>query len=45
MYVPYQLTDRDNGYSWRSALKDDDAQAALKAFTAVVNDQPEKGEW
>jgi len=38
-YIPYV------GYSWRSALKDDDAQAALKAFRAVVNDQPEKGEW
>jgi hypothetical protein len=27
------------------ALKEDDAQAALKAFRAVVDDQPEKGEW
>lgn len=32
-------------HSWWSALKDDDAQAALKAFRGVVNDQPEKGEW
>lgn len=27
------------------ALKEDDAHAALKAFRAVVTDQPEKGEW
>lgn len=28
-----------------SALKEDDAEAALKAFRTIVNDQPEKGEW
>lgn len=27
------------------ALKEDDQEAALKAFKAIVDEQPEKGEW
>jgi hypothetical protein len=27
------------------ALKEDDADGALRAFQVIVNDQPEKGEW
>ena len=27
------------------AFKEDDAEAALKAFRIIVDDQPEKGEW
>ncbi|KIS02210.1 COP9 signalosome complex subunit 2 [Cryptococcus deuterogattii 2001/935-1] len=37
--------DVENQYYKAKALKEDDAQGALKAFRTIVNDQPEKGEW
>jgi COP9 signalosome complex subunit 2 len=30
---------------WSLALKEDDAESALKAFRTIVDNQPDKGEW
>ncbi|KAK1925355.1 endopeptidase [Papiliotrema laurentii] len=37
--------DVENQYYKAKALKEDDAEAALKAFRAIVDEQAEKGEW
>ncbi|KAL1408321.1 hypothetical protein Q8F55_005127 [Vanrija albida] len=37
--------DVENQYYKAKSLKEDDAEAALKAFRTIVEDEPEKGEW
>ncbi|TXT13292.1 hypothetical protein VHUM_00659 [Vanrija humicola] len=37
--------DVENQYYKAKGLKEDDAEAALKAFRTIVDDEPEKGEW
>ncbi|WVR06257.1 hypothetical protein IAU60_003287 [Kwoniella sp. DSM 27419] len=37
--------DVENQYYKAKSIKEDDAEAALKAFRSIVDEQPEKGEW